>query len=999
MRNISTLALHRDPSRSDGVHHFEEKRTIKSMMLQSAVFLLLLLTVLTSTNQVVAQCTAKDVKIQRAYLANFDGDAITACGQDAYVWIEMYTQAPRQGALVQGTIEILNPDKTIASSSDFSYCYVGPLSTGTHFRIQKVNWDCGKLAVLTKVHIAWNTGQTPFCSQTTDVPVPGTSSKCNNQVGDDQFIVIEIPDLNPAFSTTEGTCTGNDRTINFSATVTGGSGLGYTYSWDFGDGTSDGPNTVNTTSHSFASGSSYLVTLTATDLSPDVSPKVFQQTVNVTSCCTPPSISAELINSVSTLTDSKTYGNSSTTVLSVVASGDGLHYQWEQSSDGLAWFPISGTDNASFTVPVTNAGTYYYHVIVTGNCGTVIDGTAAISNTFTVIINPATLTITATDKHKTYGTALTSPVTGSTPTDFTVSGLQNSETVGSVTINYGTGSLATAAVATYNDQVTPSGATGGTFTAGNYSIGYVKGAIIVDAATLTITATDKHKTYGTALTSPVTGSTPTDFTVSGLQNSETVGSVTINYGTGSLATAAVATYNDQVTPSGATGGTFTAGNYSIGYVKGAIIVDAVQICPDYSGLMFVNTNSNGVYTPGKIKLTVFLATPPSSGTITSSDPTVKFYNTTTGHQLIGVGTYSAPTLANPYPSWSVDWTVPNPATSSSNSTTYTISWEVTGNFSNANCDDNNTLITFAPPASDFTTGGGFIWNKNSIGIFGQKNTNGSTVSTKNNFGFNVKWNKNFSNLQGDFNTIVRMGGNLYQVKSNKPSYLNVVSGVPYTTSAGKTITPYKAYVVYSNAVIKALTSAGCTLVPGCSVGNGTIDLIIVDNGEPGSASSPKPDQIGFTIRDQYNKFYYATDAYNMTNTASAGSPSNQYYVREANLTDLAAGNIQVHLNGAVAPAGTVREGQTSTSSTLAQAFQVTATPNPSFSYFSLNITGNNGSGLVNVKVTDVLGREVESRQNLATGQTLHIGSNYKPGVYIVQVMQGDTVKQLKLVKQ
>jgi hypothetical protein len=527
----------------------------------------------------------------------------------------------------------------------------------------------------------------------------------------------------------------------------------------------------------------------------------------------------------------------------------------------------------------------------------------------------------------------------------------------------------------------------------------VKGAIIVDAATLTITATDKHKTYGTALTSPVTGSTPTDFTVSGLQNSETVGSVTINYGTGSLATAAVATYNDQVTPSGATGGTFTAGNYSIGYVKGAIIVDAVQICPDYSGLMFVNTNSNGVYTPGKIKLTVFLATPPSSGTITSSDPTVKFYNTTTGHQLIGVGTYSAPTLANPYPSWSVDWTVPNPATSSSNSTTYTISWEVTGNFSNANCDDNNTLITFAPPASDFTTGGGFIWNKNSIGIFGQKNTNGSTVSTKNNFGFNVKWNKNFSNLQGDFNTIVRMGGNLYQVKSNKPSYLNVVSGVPYTTSAGKTITPYKAYVVYSNAVIKALTSAGCTLVPGCSVGNGTIDLIIVDNGEPGSASSPKPDQIGFTIRDQYNKFYYATDAYNMTNTASAGSPSNQYYVREANLTDLAAGNIQVHLNGAVAPAGTVREGQTSTSSTLAQAFQVTATPNPSFSYFSLNITGNNGSGLVNVKVTDVLGREVESRQNLATGQTLHIGSNYKPGVYIVQVMQGDTVKQLKLVKQ
>ncbi|WP_457831917.1 hypothetical protein, partial [Staphylococcus aureus] len=79
---------------------------------------------------------------------------------------------------------------------------------------------------------------------------------------------------------------------------------------------------------------------------------------------------------------------------------------------------------------------------------------------------------------------------------------------------------ASAAVGTYTGSVTPSAATGGTFTTSNYNITYNTGNIIVGQANLTITATNANKTYGSALTGAA-GSTA--FTSSGLVNSETIG--------------------------------------------------------------------------------------------------------------------------------------------------------------------------------------------------------------------------------------------------------------------------------------------------------------------------------------------------------------------------------------------------------------------------------------------------------------------------------------------
>jgi hypothetical protein len=187
--------------------------------------------------------------------------------------------------------------------------------------------------------------------------------------------------------------------------------------------------------------------------------------------------------------------------------------------------------------------------------------------TGTITVTARPLTITANDVSKLYGATLTG---GAGSTAFTSSGLQNAETIGTVTIAYGAAAAATAAVGVYPNQVTASAATGGTFTASNYSISYVQGTITVTQRTLTITANNASHVYGTVLGGAGAGSLA--FTSVGLQNAETIGSVTIAYGTGATATDAVGTYTNQITASLATGGSFNASNYSISYVQGTITV-------------------------------------------------------------------------------------------------------------------------------------------------------------------------------------------------------------------------------------------------------------------------------------------------------------------------------------------------------------------------------------------------------------------------------------------
>ncbi|CAG0954608.1 partial Heme/hemopexin-binding protein, partial [Geobacteraceae bacterium] len=201
-----------------------------------------------------------------------------------------------------------------------------------------------------------------------------------------------------------------------------------------------------------------------------------------------------------------------------------------------------------------NAGTYSPSPAYSDQLG--YDITASGDSSLT--ITPAALSITAGDASKSYG---------QTPTlsAFTSSGLQNGETIGSVTLA-SAGTAATAGVSGSPYAIAASNATGGSFSLANYTITYNNGALTITPAALSITASDASKSYGQTTTF-----TGTEFTSSGLQNSETIGSVTLS-SAGTAATAGVSGSPYTIAASNATGGTFSAGNYTITYNNGALTV-------------------------------------------------------------------------------------------------------------------------------------------------------------------------------------------------------------------------------------------------------------------------------------------------------------------------------------------------------------------------------------------------------------------------------------------
>src|SRR5450756_2310604 len=102
-------------------------------------------------------------------------------------------------------------------------------------------------------------------------------------------------------------------------------------------------------------------------------------------------------------------------------------------------------------------------------------------------------------------------------TAFTTSGLVNTDTVTSVTLT-SSGAGATASVASYPIVASAAVGTG----LGNYSIIYHDGSLIVNPKALDVTAKDQSKTYGDTFSFA-----GTEFTTSGLVNTDTVTSVTL----------------------------------------------------------------------------------------------------------------------------------------------------------------------------------------------------------------------------------------------------------------------------------------------------------------------------------------------------------------------------------------------------------------------------------------------------------------------------------------
>jgi uncharacterized repeat protein (TIGR01451 family) len=174
-----------------------------------------------------------------------------------------------------------------------------------------------------------------------------------------------------------------------------------------------------------------------------------------------------------------------------------------------------------------------------------------------LVVTPALLTVTANNTNKIYGAA--------NPT-FTASysGFVNSETT---SVLSGSPSLTSSATTNSGVGTYPIVATNGTLSALNYAFSFVNGTLTVTQANLSVTASNLVKNYGTTLT---LGAGQTAFTSSGLKNGEAIGSVTLTASGGTAALDTPGTYT--LTPSVATGGTFSLANYNVSYFNGSLIV-------------------------------------------------------------------------------------------------------------------------------------------------------------------------------------------------------------------------------------------------------------------------------------------------------------------------------------------------------------------------------------------------------------------------------------------
>ena len=272
---------------------------------------------------------------------------------------------------------------------------------------------------------------------------------------------------------------------------------------------------------------------------------------------------------------------------------------------GSAPYGVSIAPNGS-TLYVTNSGSNDVSVINTATNAViatvavgsapsplgnfVTEGVSCIGSSviFTITVNPSTPTISATGTLSplttTYGTASASTSFSVSGTDMTAGVLvtpppgfevstDNVNFSSTVTVG-AAGIIASTTVYIRLTSTTQVGSYSGNIilsSAGAPNVNVAMPSSTVNPAPLIITANSVNKAYGASLTG-APGSTA--FTATGLQNSETIGSVTIAYGAGSAANAVAGTYAGSVAASSATGGTFTASNYTITYMPGDIIADA-----------------------------------------------------------------------------------------------------------------------------------------------------------------------------------------------------------------------------------------------------------------------------------------------------------------------------------------------------------------------------------------------------------------------------------------
>lgn len=249
-------------------------------------------------------------------------------------------------------------------------------------------------------------------------------------------------------------------------------------------------------------------------------------------------------------------------------------------------------------------------------------------------------------------------------------------------------------------------------------------------------------------------------------------------------------------------------NFIVDNPNTGLTITPENACASYAGVLFASTaGANSSQAVVTLAATVIEEADGHTNDLLNYS-TLQFYNgiTPIGPPLqLGWITEGDKTMGTAMYEWPVDL-------GQSNGTTYSISAEVTGYYANAPGDCwAASEVTVSKPLGEFITGGGNLLLENSAGI------KAGDAGTKNSFGFNVKFTKKLTSLQGNINTTFR------RTENGKTKVFNA-KGTAFTSLA-----VVNNYAVFTGkAVIKNITDP---LYPFDEEGNATMQMSMTDNGD------------------------------------------------------------------------------------------------------------------------------------------------------------------------
>jgi hypothetical protein len=166
---------------------------------------------------------------------------------------------------------------------------------------------------------------------------------------------------------------------------------------------------------------------------------------------------------------------------------------------------------------------------------------------------------------------------------------------------------------------------------------------------------------------------------------------------------------------------------------------------------------------------------------------------------------------------------------------------MSGNYVNPTNDLNaEATVNVYIPQSNFITGGGYLVNQSSSGLYP------GALGARTNFGFNVKYNKSGTNLQGNINTIIRNSGRIYQIKGN-----SMTSLVTQACASGNPSPTCIANATFNGkASIQDITNPTSPLPID---GNATLQVTMHDSGSPGTG-----DTIGITVWSKSGGMWFSS---------------------------------------------------------------------------------------------------------------------------------------------